>query len=889
MGVVVPRSRAAVDQVVVVFKTHFDIGYTDMASNVVQRYRTTMIDQALEVVDRNRDLPADQQFVWTLSGWPLKQIGADWPGQDPVRRKRVADAFRSGRFVVHALPFTMHTETLEPEDLVRGLEFSSRLSRGAGLPLPRDAKMTDVPCHSWILPTLLTRAGVDFLHLGCNAASRSPSVPALFFWEGPDGSRLLTMYTAESYGTGLVPPKDWPYRTWLALIHTGDNHGPPTPEEVRKLLAEAAEKLPGVKVRIGRLSDFSDAILTEKAAVPVVRGDMPDTWIHGPMCDPEGARRVRWARPALESAEILQTLLRWRGVPVQDATASIAEAREQSLLYGEHTWGGALWWLEAGSDGQRLLHGDAFRGAQAAGRFARSEASWAEHSAYAGRAESIVTRVLAEQRSALALNVAVEGPRVVVFNPLPWTRDAFANVPGLPARFLKATPADGNGSHGEPIVAGSEGSGFLARSLPALGYRTFNLSESAPSRSSRAARAEGTTLENRWVRLEFDASRMAVRSWVDKAGGGREWVDAGSEYGFGQFVHERFSADDVGAFVKAYVKITADWATNELGKPNLPSASVAPHRVRVPMAGRLRTENDAAGATIILDGAAHDGMPAVTARWRLLTDQPFVDLEMTVHDKPADPWPEACWIALPFGVDEPRFRVGRPGSIIDPARDIVRGANRNLFMVQTGVAIHGNDGAGVGVCPLDSGLVSLDEPGCWKYAPDFVPRRPSVFVNLYNNQWTTNFRLWNGGTWTSRVRLWTYGRGRGQDGAEALVTPSLEARYPVIAAYSDGPAGTLARRMEGLSVSRRGILVTALDGGSGSAAGGGNVTLRLWELAGRGGPCRIRAAEGLLPRGIRPTDLRGEDVGKSTAGSPVDITIEVPAYAPVTLRGGGGG
>ena len=111
--------------------------------------------------------------------------------------------------------------------------------------LPRDAKMTDVPCHSWIMPTLLRNAGVDFLHLGCNAASSSPQVPRLFWWEGPDGSRLLTMYTAEGYGTGLVPPADWPYQTWLALIHTGDNHGPPTPEEVKSLLDEAAKKAPG--------------------------------------------------------------------------------------------------------------------------------------------------------------------------------------------------------------------------------------------------------------------------------------------------------------------------------------------------------------------------------------------------------------------------------------------------------------------------------------------------------------------------------------------------------------------------------------------------------------------------------------------------------------------
>ena len=93
----------------------------------------------------------------------MAQIAGDWPGQTPERKKRVAAAFDEGRFVVHALPFTLHTELFEPEDLVRGLLFSSRLSRTAGLPLPREAKMTDVPSHSWILPTLLKAAGVEWV------------------------------------------------------------------------------------------------------------------------------------------------------------------------------------------------------------------------------------------------------------------------------------------------------------------------------------------------------------------------------------------------------------------------------------------------------------------------------------------------------------------------------------------------------------------------------------------------------------------------------------------------------------------------------------------------------------------------------------------------------
>ena len=261
-------AAAQVKEVIVVFKTHFDIGYADFASNVVQRYRTSMIDQALNVVDQNRAMPPAQQFVWTIPGWPMAKIAEDWPGQTPERQGRILAAFKEGRFVVHALPFSTHTELLEMEDLVRGLGYASRLARASGLPLPRDAKMTDVPCHSWFLPTLLRHAGVAFLHLGCNAASSSPELPPLFWWEGPDGSRLLTMYSSGGYGTGILPPKDWPHKTWLALIHTGDNHGPPTPGEVAALLAQAAEKLPYAYVRIGRLSDFADALLAEKPDCP---------------------------------------------------------------------------------------------------------------------------------------------------------------------------------------------------------------------------------------------------------------------------------------------------------------------------------------------------------------------------------------------------------------------------------------------------------------------------------------------------------------------------------------------------------------------------------------------------------------------------------------------
>ena len=101
-------ASAEVREVIVTFKTHFDIGYTDLPSAVVHRYRTTMIDQALDVVDRSRTLPPEQRFVWTVPGWPMSKIAEDWPRQTASRKARVLQAMKDGRFVVHGLPFTTH-------------------------------------------------------------------------------------------------------------------------------------------------------------------------------------------------------------------------------------------------------------------------------------------------------------------------------------------------------------------------------------------------------------------------------------------------------------------------------------------------------------------------------------------------------------------------------------------------------------------------------------------------------------------------------------------------------------------------------------------------------------------------------------------------------------
>ena len=93
-----------VKEIIIVMKTHFDIGYTDFAREVVKSYNTKMIPIALDTYEKNKNLPENERFVWTIAGWPMTQILNN--ALDANQKNQIEDAFRNQRFVIHALPFT---------------------------------------------------------------------------------------------------------------------------------------------------------------------------------------------------------------------------------------------------------------------------------------------------------------------------------------------------------------------------------------------------------------------------------------------------------------------------------------------------------------------------------------------------------------------------------------------------------------------------------------------------------------------------------------------------------------------------------------------------------------------------------------------------------------
>jgi hypothetical protein len=857
-----PPSR--LKQIIVVFKSHFDIGYTAMAKDVVQEYRTTMIDRTLAAIDKNRDLPKDQQFVWTVPGWPMAQML--WSGQDPLRKKRIEQAFREGNLAVHALPFTTHTETLGLEELVRGLGFSSRLARAYGLELPRGAKMTDVCCHTWSMATLLKHAGVDFFHIGCNDANQAAALPILFWWEGPDGSRLMTMYT-HTYGTWPMPPAGWPHATWLAILHTSDNAGPPPPEHVKAVLADLKHQAPNAKVKIGQLSDFYDAIMAEKPVLPVVRGDMPDMWIHGPMSAPAGCKIAQNIRPMIGAAETLGMLSKAWGLDAADSRDTIAAAYEKSLLYGEHTWGLAT------QNVVNLVYGKAWDDLLAKGldaNYRRCEASWDEHEGYIKDARSLVEPLLSAELKNLADHVKVDGKRIVVFNPLPWKRSGVVTVTAGTDRVAQLKCVD----DGQTVPVGVDGQTihFVARDVPSLGYRTYVASEPAPQSDGLAADLASATIESPTFKAKLDPARGAIASLIDKRLG-RELVDQSAPGGFGQYFYERFGKKEVDDYVRAFVIPQWMFAAPAIAKTGVPDV---PYRATTASHMKLRIVKSAVSVSAVMSTPATEQLPhAVSITLTLYRDLPVADLDVA-FEKKADGWPEAGWIYLPLKVDPPTFRLGRLGSIVDAVADTIDGCNSHLLWLNSGMTVTNPSGAGIGLCPIDSPLVSLGEPGMMRYSRRFVPKQARVYVNLFNNQYHTNFRSWWGGSLSSRVRLWAFDKY--QAGA-SLYEPGIEARTPLLAAASHGPAGSLPVVQSGLELSRRGVAVTAF----GPNPDGPGTLLRLWEQTGRKDDCTIRLPSNMKVASVQPVDLRGRPTGSSIPVSSGTVIVPLKAFAPASF------
>ena len=143
-------------RVILVFKTHFDIGFTKLSREILDDYAGEMLDRVAATCEATRGM-GGLAYVWTMPAWPLAEVRRRVSGE----RAAMLDALIArGQVAWHALPYTSHYDFAGAADAVWGLRYARELSERYGAPLRRAAKMTDVPGHGRFLPELLASAGI---------------------------------------------------------------------------------------------------------------------------------------------------------------------------------------------------------------------------------------------------------------------------------------------------------------------------------------------------------------------------------------------------------------------------------------------------------------------------------------------------------------------------------------------------------------------------------------------------------------------------------------------------------------------------------------------------------------------------------------------------------
>lgn len=324
-----------VHTVLVVSKTHLDVGFTDTASAVRRRYLEEFFPLAVTTAEELRRRGGDERLCWTTGSWILTEVLRDG---DAEVRSQVAAAVERGDLAWHALPFTTHTELLDESLLAHALSIAARLDDRFGR-RTRAAKLTDVPGHARGMVPALADAGVDLLHVGVNPAWPAPEVPLRFRWCHPAGSSVSVMYQPGSYGDVQVVPGTG---VAVAIVMTGDNLGPPGADDVVATWAELRVRFPGAALRAASLDDVAEVVRRVAADLPAISTEIGDPWLHGVASDPGkvagylGLRRLR-ARWLDEGS-------------VDRSDPALLAASDQLLQVAEHTWGldQKTWWPEEG-------------------------------------------------------------------------------------------------------------------------------------------------------------------------------------------------------------------------------------------------------------------------------------------------------------------------------------------------------------------------------------------------------------------------------------------------------------------------------------------------------------------------------------------------------------
>ncbi len=363
--------------------------------------------------------------------------------------------------------------------------------------------------YNWNMPQFYRSAGIDAFitqKIGWNEKNVFPH--RAFWWEGPDGSRILSYFPFDYVNTIDDPARlvDWlrqydantGFRKMFVLFGVGDHGGGPSIEMIGRIdRLKTLDIFPSID--FGTAGEYLGWIKQQDLTkLPVWRDELYLEYHQGTFTTQAKIKEAnRRSEMLLTGAEAFSAIAALSGRPYGGARL---EAAWRDVMFNQF---------------HDILPGSSIREVylDAAERYREAEA-------LAGHELSGALDHLAGQVDTSRL----AGEAVVVFNPLGWDRPGLVRVP-LPAgdeAEVAVFDVDGRELPSQAVATGTLTREvlFMAPKVPSLGYATFELRRNPPrAKFPGTLTVTESALENDAFRVALDPASGWIRSIVDKRTG----------------------------------------------------------------------------------------------------------------------------------------------------------------------------------------------------------------------------------------------------------------------------------------------------------------------------------------------------------------------------------
>ena len=429
----------------------------------------------------------------------------------PEDFKRIAEKIKSGQWEVVGGSWDEHNTNIPcGESLVRQYLYAKRYFMDHFGVDVQVGWLPDVFGFNWNMPQIYNKVGIKYFmthKLKHQIRRNNPPIPFpyhLFWWEAPDGSKVLAYHTVGGYGESIHGDQILKELKTLKKMHgvsdllviygKGDHGGGPLPD----MLQRAHE--------LQKRTDFPKVVFTKALDYFKHLESLP----------------VANTLPTMDDELYVKT---HRGTLTTDAQVKRDNRRCEELLLDIERFAvqaselGATYPRKELNDlWEKLLYGqvhDNIDGSSIKYVYFDAATDYTDIKLEGGK-------LLNNALGTIARQVDTRGPgdvALMVFNPLAWSRTDVVKIDltklGGPARVLTRSGAEVPAQIVEED--GKQELIFLAEDVPGVGYKTYFLQKGVkPSAVKTDLVVRGLVLENGKLRVEVDRASGFVRSVYDK-------------------------------------------------------------------------------------------------------------------------------------------------------------------------------------------------------------------------------------------------------------------------------------------------------------------------------------------------------------------------------------